>query len=107
MGVAIFFFILVIILIIISVIGFAQNASENENQKRPAYIRDHTWLSWSLKDGSTPAKIRDRWNQLSDTERQKICPTAYYKIGKGNSGREVVKKALERAKTELIPNINM
>lgn len=75
--------------------------------KRPAYHRDHTWLSWYLKDRLTPAKIRDRWNSLSDDERISICYTASNKIGSSEDGRDVVKKAIDRARKELGNYLNL
>jgi hypothetical protein len=59
-------------------------------RRRPNYARDHTWLCWCDKEGLTPAKIRDRWNREH--------PEAT--IGKGESGRDLVKKGLLAARRD-------
>src|SRR5208283_2133720 len=62
-------------------------------QHRPCYDRDHLWLSWAdAKMG--PAAIRDKWNEEHPKE----------KIGSGESGREVVKTALKKARAERPPD---
>lgn len=43
-------------------------------KRRPAYARDHLWLKWQEAEGLTPAKIRDRWNEMEDFSRETICP---------------------------------
>jgi len=57
--------------------------------KRPCYDRDHAWLGWD-DAGMTPAKIRDRWNR-EHPEAQ---------VGKGQAGRDVVKKGIQAARKE-------
>jgi len=71
--------------------------------KRPAYDRDHLWLDWKREDGLSPAKIRDRWNAKSKQEREGAAPCLPNAIGKGEDGRDVVKKALQRARNEEKP----
>jgi hypothetical protein len=71
---------------------------------RPAYKRDHCWLKWA-DEGLTPAKIRDRWNALSDEGRKGICGEAWGRIGGSSpaqkkAGYEVVKGGLKKAKRE-------
>ena len=72
------------------------------DDKRPSFDRDHFWRRWAIEEGYTPAKIRDRWNAMTDEERKTICATAWQKVGtRGKDrGREVVKKALQRAEKE-------
>ncbi len=65
--------------------------------RRPAYERDHCWLSWKLNQGMGPARIRDRWNAMSEEDRCAICSEAPDKIGWSEDGREVVKKGLRKA----------
>lgn len=66
---------------------------------RPAYGRDHLFLTWSA-EGLTPAAIRDRWNALSDDERRRVCPAAWRRVRTGESGRNVLKQAIWKAKKE-------
>lgn len=66
---------------------------------RPAYGRDHLFLTWSA-EGLTPAAIRDRWNALSDDERRRVCPAAWRRVRTGESGRNVLKQAIRKAKKE-------
>ena len=73
---------------------------------RAAYARDHLWLKWKLREGLTPAKIRNRWNRMNDSERRRICPLWHERIGGTDSegkkaGIEVVKTGLKKAKREL------
>jgi len=76
-----------------------------DDGRRPAYGRDHKWLEWVKTAGLTPAKIRDRWDELPEEERQQICPNACHQIGGASSqekisGREIVKTAIKKAKKE-------
>lgn len=79
--------------------------------RRPAYKRDHQWLDWHEQDKLGPAKIRDRWDGLSDKERLDICPTACERVG-GNdpktqkSGRATVITALKKAQKERMTQTN-
>jgi len=66
--------------------------------KRPAYARDHLWLTWH-KDGANRGEIRDRWRAMSPADRQPYTP-ADAMIGKGKAGWQIVDKALRRAKAE-------
>jgi hypothetical protein len=83
----------------------AESKTAGQSDDRPAYKRDHTWLDWNKQDKQGPAKIRDRWNVLSEVERKNICPTTFGKVGGSTSdgkkaGREVVKAALKKAEKE-------
>lgn len=68
-------------------------------QCRPCAARDHLWLSWQKQDQLTPAKIRDRWNLLSESEREHIVPYCFKKLAR-NTGCDTVKKGLRQAKGE-------
>ena len=61
--------------------GGVKTDGDDEDKSRPAYKRDHRWLEWHEKDGLGPAKIRDKWDRLSDDQRKQICSTASGKIG--------------------------
>ena len=67
---------------------------------RAAYKRDHLWLMWRDKDGLGDAEIRDKWNEMSDSERLAICPQLSGKISR-SSGRAVVYEGIKKAKAEL------
>ena len=72
-------------------------------KKRPAYERDQLWLRWSEKEGMAPAAIRDRWNGMSDEERQTVSPRKWQRIesvGGLEGQRDLIEKGLRRAKTE-------
>lgn len=73
----------------------------NEENSRPAYARDHLWLQWS-DGGLTPAEIRDRWNAMRDEERKALVKKLWSKIKVKEQGREVVEKALDRARKERV-----
>jgi hypothetical protein len=72
----------------------------HKRKERPTYLRDHAWLDWANGEKLGPAAIRDRWNDLPQEERERICPRAPGRIGKGETARDLVKKALNRAKCE-------
>jgi hypothetical protein len=76
----------------------------HKRKDRPTYLRDHAWLNWANAEKLGPASIRDRWNGLPQEERERICPSAPGPIGKGEAGRDVVKKGLANAKSENSPN---
>ena len=69
---------------------------------RPAHERDHLWLRWREEDGLTPAKIRDRWDSMTDEDREAVCPDACERVGDASmkAGREVVVKGLKKARGE-------
>ncbi|MBA3481853.1 MAG: hypothetical protein H0T51_08570 [Pirellulales bacterium] len=69
-------------------------------QLRPCGARDHLWLAWNTREKLTPAKIRDRWNKLSDADRQSTSPRRSGKIDHAGKGREIVEKGLRLAKRE-------
>ena len=78
---------------------------EEVSRRRPAYARDHLWFNWHKQDELGPAKIRDRWNGMSDEERRTACPRASWRIGgkdaKGKrSALAVVVTALKKARKE-------
>jgi hypothetical protein len=78
---------------------------DEPRKRRPAYERDHLWLQWHEDDRLGPAKIRDRWNRLSDEKRQAICPTASERIVATdsktmNAARALVKTAYRKAAKE-------
>lgn len=78
----------------------------DEPPRRPAYGRDHLWLKWREEEGLTPAKIRDRWNDMTDGQRKAICPKHWKKVvvdsGHGKrtkqSELDTIKKGLKAAK---------
>jgi len=74
---------------------------ESATRFGPAYERNRLWRKWRHEEKLTPAKIRDRWNSMTDLERREVCPTACNRIGQGKAGREVVKKALTAAKQNI------
>ena len=76
----------------------------HKRKDRPTYLRDHAWLNWANAEKLGPASIRDRWNDLPEEERERICPRAPSRIGKGEAGRDVVKKGLANAKSEISAN---
>ena len=71
-----------------------------EVETRPAFERDHRWLNWNQKDKLGPAAIRDKWNVMTDEDRQSISPRKPERIQSGEQGRDTVKKAIELAKKE-------
>jgi hypothetical protein len=64
---------------------------------RPTRARNLLWLRWRTEEGLTPAKIRDRWNSMPDAQRRELSPQSPNKIGKGEPGRDLVKKCLRAA----------
>jgi hypothetical protein len=80
-------------------------AANEATGKRPAYRRDQLWLNWYEEDHLGPAKIRDRWDAMSDHERIAACSTCCERVG-GNddksrrAGREVVKNGLKEARKD-------
>jgi hypothetical protein len=72
----------------------------HKRRERPTYLRDHVWLGWAESEDLGPARIRDRWNNMAEEERMEICPRAPGRIGKGEPGRDVVKKGLANARQE-------
>lgn len=75
-----------------------------EKQRRPAYERDRAWLAWHESSNSatsnSPAKIRNKWNRMTDHERQEIAPRLPEKIQDGKKGLQVVEAALKKARKE-------
>ena len=76
------------------------NYVKDAGQRRPCYERDRLWLQWKAEREWGPAKVRDEWNRMTQEERKACCPACANAIGKGEDGRDVVKKALLRAKLE-------
>ena len=76
----------------------------HKRKERPTYLRDHAWLGWAESENLGPARIRDRWNNMTEEERSGICLRAPGRIGKGEAGRDVVKKGLANAKSEKSAN---
>lgn len=75
-------------------------SSGDAGKKRPAFQRDHLWLKWST-EGLTPAKIRNRWNDMSEQERKKCCARTHGKIeGDSKQTLDRIKKALSLALQE-------
>lgn len=74
---------------------------DDEPGLRPAYRRDHLWLKWN-KSGERfgPAKIRDRWNEMTDAHRKAISPRLPNMVGRGPSGAATVKEGLRKACAE-------
>jgi hypothetical protein len=81
------------------------SAGDSDSRKnRPAYGRDHEWLKWyEDSDAPTfhkPAKIRDKWNGLSNNERITICKECSAKIDDAEGGIDSVKKGIRKARAE-------
>jgi len=78
-------------------------AVKRPKKPRPALGRDTLWLKWKTEERLTPAKIRDRWDRMSDEQRKRACPTCWKRVGESdpNLGREVVKMALRKTEAEL------
>jgi hypothetical protein len=82
----------------------ADSKTDSNQDPRPAYKRDHLWLRWH-EEGMGPAAIRDRWNMLSDAEREKTCPKLPGRVGGADAeskkaGRATVITGLKKAKQE-------
>ena len=79
-------------------------SDEKPPSQRKAYLREHAWLRWyedeESKTHHSPAGIRDKWDQMSDEEREQICPLWPKKTSGGAKGYQAVKKAVERARKE-------
>jgi hypothetical protein len=73
-------------------------------RKRRCYDRDYLWLKWYETEGQdtyhSPAKIRDRWNTMSESDRQSQSPRCSHTIGKDKSGRQVVERGLKQARQD-------
>lgn len=67
--------------------------------KRPAYARDHLFLTWYEADGAetyhSQAKIRDKWNKMSLEEQRDIYPASQVPVT-----RAVVIQAVKKAQSE-------
>ncbi|NLS97962.1 MAG: hypothetical protein GXX96_37970 [Planctomycetaceae bacterium] len=60
--------------------------------------RTRVFQEWRQGENLGPAKIRDRWNSLSDEDRKRLAPGCWQRINAKDAGRELVKKALSRWK---------
>ena len=76
-------------------------------KRRKIFYRNRYFLELKRK-GLTPAKIRDKWNGMSDDERQLIGYDAWQKISlkTKDNGRDTVKKAIERPKKPKKRNLS-
>ncbi len=72
---------------------------ENRTKAPPCSKRNALWLQWHEQEHMGPAAIRDRWNNWSEEQGKASCPRSPNRIGKGESGRNVVKTALREAKS--------
>jgi hypothetical protein len=72
------------------------------NTDRPCAPRDYQFFLWSL-EGMGPAKIRDRWDGMSDEERKRISPKCWNRIGEASKrqGAQTAKQGVKRAKADL------
>lgn len=71
------------------------------NKRRPAWGRDHLFLEWK-GNGLKPAEIREKWNDMNECDRRKICPECFGLItGSPDSTRQVVKNAISKAAKEI------
>ncbi|NQT14425.1 MAG: hypothetical protein HQ582_16840 [Planctomycetes bacterium] len=72
-------------------------------KERLAGPRDLLFLKWQTREKMTDAKIRDRWDGMTDEERKARCPKWPQRVGDTGKkqGRENVKKAIRKAKKEL------
>lgn len=66
----------------------------NEN-RRACAGRDELFQKW-YDEGMGQAKIRDRWNAMTEDARKKIAPRAFQQVSPGNAGRDLVRKAIMR-----------
>jgi len=82
--------------------GHPANLSGPGEDKRPAYERDHLWLKWNKEEGLTPARIRDRWNGMSDDERRAASPRKWSRVESDSAEgqRDLIEKALRTARSE-------
>ena len=69
------------------------------NKLRPAYPRNHLWLKW-YEEGLGIAKIRDRWNNMTERERKEIAPEKHQRIAAGKGGRDVVYQGINLARSQ-------
>jgi hypothetical protein len=77
--------------------------ADNDRFQRPAHKRDHLFRTWKA-DGLGPARIVDRWNGMTDSERRSVCPRKWQRIesaGGREGARDLVEKALKKAEEEL------
>lgn len=65
----------------IEILTDSRNRPPKQGDPRPAYRRDHLWLKWKQGERLGPAKIRDRWDSLTDAERREICSTLWERVG--------------------------
>jgi hypothetical protein len=66
------------------------DSGQSRKRQRPCHERDHTFLRWKEEEKMGDAAIRDKWNAEHQDD----------KIGKGEAGRDVVKKGIRAAKRE-------
>lgn len=63
----------------------------------PARDRDEFWYKWRREEHLTEAAIRDRWNSMSDEERQKVSRRKWQRIDGKGKGSSLVKSAMKAA----------
>jgi len=77
--------------------------SDPIRKDRSCLKRDTLWLQWYEEIGAdTPnviGQIRDKWNDISDSERSAYSP-CNARIGKGKAGYDIVRKALKSVKVK-------
>jgi len=82
----------------------------NGNPIPPTLKRNICWHQWYNAEGEktyhAPAAIRDRWNALSDKERESICPTSSKALPDSGhaakkNGANTVQKAVSRVEALL------
>lgn len=80
-------------------IGFRRLLDTYPEQRRPTFERDHLFLKWAGELKDSPAinvDIMNRWNDLPEAERNRVCPACPELI----TGVQTVKKAKKLAADE-------
>ena len=72
-----------------------QTAKSGKERGRPESPRAETFLKWDA-EGTKPAAIRDRWNELSHSEKMKIDPKNPSRYDDLKKGRDEIRKLIER-----------
>lgn len=78
-----------------------KNLRENRPRRfRPTEARNALWAEWKAKGKLTDAKIRDKWNAMSDEERIAKCPSGSNRLPSGDAGAKQVKEAIRSYKAQ-------
>jgi len=83
--------------------GAVDTDTGRKHVQRPAFARDHLWLTWATEIGlDTPnveGLVRDKWNESPDEARRAFHPH-HRKIGRGKPGYDLVRKGIKRAQRD-------